>query len=195
MEFTIDFMELFKKIKLAFLHPKVFFEKSKGEKGLRDALIFFVILLIISTILGLVSALFIYPALFSTLGAFLPDYTTPSLNASSILQIFASSIVFGISLSFIWSFIILVWLRIFKIKIAYEKAYQLYAYSRPSAYILGFLPIIGFAATLYSLYSLMLGTEVFTGINRRKSLTIYALSAVLYVFFFFAIAAIGVSNV
>jgi len=160
MELTFDIRDWWAKTQEIILRPGKFFVRAKKEKGIKASLSFFLTLSLVGAAIQLVAS-------------FLPVFAPPA-GLNTILFVVFPYII-GIVSSFAMAFFLHLWLKVFGSKDSFDKAYQLFVYSSTPGLLLRGIPIAGLAAGFYGLYLLILGTEVFYGLGRKRTLLAYVI--------------------
>jgi hypothetical protein len=163
------------KIQRVLVTPTEFFQGETKEKKLKTVAIFYFVLLIISTVLNLITFLI------STL------YVSQlPLNLGDFSKIFLSSVV-GIAitmiLSFVWSFLLHSYLRLFKAQGEYINTYQIFVYSSIPSMLLGWAPVVNAFASLYGLYLLYLGTTILHKLSKRSAAVAYLVLIIVFILY------------
>lgn len=166
-------MDIIKIIKSVFTEPTDFFKKvGAGKDRLGFAFGYFVLLSLVRSVLGIFVGLLI-------LNIFAPlsqGFSFPSLfGTSTPLYIFFGflSFVIGLGGIFVWAGILHLWILIFGGKKNYVKTFELAVYSGTPALLFGWIPLISFFASIWSLVLLIIGTRQIHGIERTKSILMY----------------------
>lgn len=157
MNLTIDLRDNFEKAKQVLLRPNQFFKFLKKEKGWKKALSFFLVWSLVSTLLGLVNILAIYPNLSQSSPDLFANQIPSEFNAGTWVVVSALSYVVNVFLTFAWAGGLHLATRIFKSKISFDKTYQVYVYTRTPTLLLSWLPVISGFAWIYSFVLLFMG--------------------------------------
>ena len=189
-------MKFLDKVKKILFTPDKFFTSIKKEKGLKEAFIYYAILMLIGTILTFTIGFYIsmnlfsyYMGLFSeVIGVELPAILTEQMIIQSIG--YAAIGIMGVYTylmtligSFVSAGILYIWILIFGGKGNYTKTYQMCVYSKTPSALLKWIPIVGGFAWLYEVYLLIKGTEKLHGLSKRRSILIFAVPIGLLVVF------------
>ena len=169
------------KIRKIMLEPSKFFKAVRKEKTLDNALKYFVVLSLISTVLGVFAGYLFQEQLYqfteSLFGLKVPRH-------AFAIQVLFLSITIGYIWSIVGSFIVAgilhVWLLIFGAKGKYTKTYQLSVYSGTPGYLLGWIPFVNFFVWIYSLALLIIGTQKMYGFSKRRSIAIYLIPLAIF---------------
>lgn len=170
------------KIKKILTGPVKFFTRMKQEKGIEGALIYLLILslfyIILASVIGSAFQQYSYSIMSKLFDVNLPrpHYTGYMLVLLAIL-----GYLLIIASSFIAAGILHAWILIFGGKGSYTKTYQLYVYSRTPHFIFGWIPFVSFAAWIYDLILLIIGTEKIHKINRTRAILMYVIPAIFIV--------------
>ena len=188
----MNFPVIFYQVKQVLSEPARFFKQLKTETGIKSAFTYLLMLGLWNSALGLlVTLLFndysynlIFRKVLSTItspGAFLPQPTTGE-------TIFWGVLGYGLllGLSFIKVGILHGWICLFGGKEKYAKTYQLYIYSSTPAFVLGWIPFIGFFTWIYDMVLLIIGTQKIHKISPLKSVLMYLIPIVLFILFLIA---------
>lgn len=166
---------IFDKAKNSFLHPHEFFKGMVKEKGIKESFTYFSILSLISSILSVV-------------GLFIFNTQIGKVDLGQIGPFLVLGYLIGLALAFAWAGILFLWLKLFKAKGKYEKAYQLYAYSRTPKFVLGWIPPLSLVGWIYSFVLLIIGAEVIYKIRRTKAILMFAIPGAIIIIASFALA-------
>lgn len=154
--------DFFTKLKLLFTSPNEFFEMLKKEKGILKALITLVIISLIVT--GISFALNI---LLGGIVPFFSGYFSYSLNM--VIWMVLGGSVSILVISFIYSFFIFIFLKLFKVQGKYSEVYKACAYGViPYKIISAFIPFIGSISVIYSYYLIIVGVATLNYVPKRK---------------------------
>lgn len=171
--------------------PQKFFQRIQKEKGLKKAFIYFAILFLFSTILSFLFSLLMMPLYQQILASLSLNIPTLQYSSGWVVLNQAISYLVGLLGSFIIAGLLHVWLLIFGSRAEYEKTYQLYVYSRTPVFLFGWIPILGFIASIYGLVLLIIGTMQLHKISKTKAILIYVIP--LGLFFLFLILFWGMA--
>lgn len=150
------------KIKYLISNPNVFFERIKYENSIKDAF------LIDAIIRALIVAL-LYFLIFSIILVIEGDSSIYNSYNFIISLIIFSLFFIGVIKNFLLSGIIYLILKMYKIKRAYHKTYNVYVYSSIPFLILGLIPYIGLFSIIYSYYLMIIGMAKVHNISIGKS--------------------------
>jgi hypothetical protein len=153
-------MKLIDNIKNIVLNPIEFF--NQDISNIKESFTYYAIL----------SAFFV---VLSSIVAFL--ISTSSFKLTSILLTYLATIA-GI---FISTLILLIWLIIWRAKINYNTAFGLEVYAATPNLLLGWIPIVGSLAQLYSFVLLIVGTKEITKFSYTKTVLIYLIHLILII--------------
>jgi len=193
-------MDLINKIKSVLLQPSKFFEDTKKEKGLKIALDYYATLLAFSIVMGIIMDYTLNPAISAWLYSLVGLTYTPQIL--SFWDVFLFPLIgyfMVLVISFAWVGLLQAWILLFGGKEDFSKTYQLNAYSSTPSLVLGWIPFVGFFASLYGIFLLIVGTQKLHGVEKNKSILMYvvplALVALLFIgliiIFLAAIYSIG----
>lgn len=183
------------KIKQILFSPTEFFKKVSNEKGLVNpfkfiavvSAFYFFLMFTVSYLIGTTQ----FDEFIKSMPLDLPIWAT-------VLLIIFLIYILSLGLSFVSSFLLFVWLRIFKGKRPYQDAYRLNAYSNAGVYVFGWIPFIGGFAFIYSLVLLIIGTKSMYKFSTLKSTLIYVIPIIvillIIIFFMVAILAWSLSS-
>jgi len=150
------------KIKYIFSDPNLFFEKVKTEKGIKNSLLTYVIL---GTFFSVVS----YGFSMAMTGLMSGGYGLFSgfnlLSAGALFYFLGA----GIIMTFVYSALIHVIIIAFKGEGAYSGSYNVYTYSMIPYLILNVVPMVGFAAIIYSAILMIIGISKIHNLSKGKS--------------------------
>jgi len=168
-------MHIIDTIAKLFSKPRDFFKGIRKEKTIKDA--FF-----INLIFGLFYCVILMIFLFLMV-SFFRMFTPAGKNTFPMYILFilvAVWFVLVIIFNFIWAGILHVWILIFGGKKGYKQTYQLSIYSSIPTYLLGWFPLIGLFASVYSVYLLIIGTQEVHGISKMKSILMYVIPIAVF---------------
>ncbi len=170
--------DIIAKAKKIILTPKEFFQGAKKETGIKTALSFFAILSLFNAILSVV-------VFFVT--------NTNNLSKTSVSSsFFGPSLVIGylinLGISFVYAGILHLWIKLFKGSAKFEKTYQLYVYSQTLKLLIGWIPVVSIFGWFYSFYLLIIGTQEFHKISKKKTIVMYIIPAVVLTILGFVVA-------
>lgn len=157
-----DKFDFWDKLKYLFSNPKVFFESVKAEKGIKNALLTFVILSFSVSVINYGMSFFsrfFLPQRYGYMGYF------GLLGPAFIFGTF----LFSLALSFAYSGIIHLIVMAFKGQGTYAETYKAYAYSMIPFMILVLIPFIGFLSIIYSFVLMIIGIAKLHNISKGKS--------------------------
>lgn len=149
------------KIQYLISNPKLFFDKIKSEKGIKNA---FLTLIIVSFSVSILTygmtffMRFLLPQQYSYLGYF--GLFGPFFIIGGFLL--------SIAMSFVYAGIVHLIVMIFKGQ-GYAETYKAYAYGMIPATVLMLIPLIGFAGIIYSIILIVIGLSRLHGITIGKA--------------------------
>ncbi len=157
------------KAKKIILTPSEFFKDAKKETGFKTSLAFFAILSLFNAILSVVVF-------------FLTNGNSLTKNGSTN-AFFGPSLVIGylinLAVTFVYAGVLHLWIKLFKGTGKFEKTYQLYIYSQTLKLVIGWVPIASIFGWFYSFYLLIVGTQEFHKIPKKKALLMFLIPAVV----------------
>ncbi len=179
-----DFWVFRSNAKKVLREPRNFFGKLESKGKIEPAFGYFVDLLIVSSILSIVGVLLFQPIIIKFLSE---NFNIPTQNPSYTLQAFliafVESVVGGALLSFLWSGILHLWIRLFKGNGDFAKSYELYVYTRTPILLTGWIPLVGLVGWFYSIYLMMIGVQKLHGISKKRSILMFGVPFVIVVLF------------
>jgi hypothetical protein len=164
------------KIKEILLKPNDFFEKLKNETGVKESFRHFALLSLFSTILSIV-VIFLFNK--EAVRSFHLESSGPYLVIGYLI---------GLGFSFLISGALFLWLKLFKAKGKYEKAYQLYVYSRTPKFVYGWIPALDLVAWIHGLILLIAAVQKVYKIKRNKAIIIFVIPAIVFIIITFVAA-------
>lgn len=176
-------MKILLKIKDVLISPQKFFQRIQKEKGFKKAFVYFAILSLFAMIVGYIFGLLMVPIYQKILASF--SLSIPVMQYTSGWVVLNSIIGYLVGLlgSFIVAGLLHAWILIFRGKADYEKTYQLYVYSRTPTFVFGWIPVLGFIASIYGLVLLIIGTMKLHKISKTKSILMYVIPiGILFLF-------------
>lgn len=186
MELTFDLQDFLKTTKEAILKPRILFKRIEKEKNWKVTLSYSIAISVVSSAFGLVQSILLFPLIKNYLPADLQNIQIPTFIEA--LPAFLLSTIVLVLISFVTSFFLHNWLKLFKVKGDYWDSYKAYVYSRATVSIVGWIPWVGAIASLYSLYCLLVGVSSLYKVNLKKAaFLILPLVIILFFvqFFFF----------
>lgn len=170
-ELTIDLGAFLRDTKQVIRFPKKFFAsyQSKKQSPISDRVIYFALITILGSILGLIYSFVIRPVLTSTFPQSFPAFETQPTIAEAV-SVLLIGMVMVVLLSFVWAGILHGWFKLFKAKGTYQDSYTIFAYSRAPLSLFGWIPFIGGLSGLYTLYLMAVGAHNIHGFSMRKSI-------------------------
>ena len=166
---TMQSFGFWDKLKYLFSNPNLFFEKIKGEKGITNALLAFLIIVLSADVVGYGMAYSI--GLMMPYGNFFYGFPSSYLFGFYGLSYFLAIFGFLLSLliSIIYSGIIHAIVIAFKGEGTFSDTYKVYAYSVIPFQILSLIPIIGLFSIIYSFILMVIGVSKLHNISKGKS--------------------------
>jgi hypothetical protein len=197
----MDFIEL---VKGFLLSPVETFQKVR-KADLGDTLKYFLILVVINTVLSVIISLValsamwgVYSSIFEGLGIAIPAAAGFGIIVIAILMIFVTLLVL-----FIWAAWLHLWVYILGGRKGYMETVKAIAYGDTPSLLLRWIPVIGFIGSIWSLILWVLGIrelhEISTG--RAAGAVILAIVVLLVIIialaaaFFFALVSSGIMPV
>ena len=157
--------------------PREFFKGMKKEKSIKHA---FLLNLVFVLFYFVIISLFLL--LFISLFRALAPAGEKNFPTYILFILMAVWFVLCILFNFVWAGILHVWILIFGGKGDYKQTYQLNVYSSIPYYLLGWFPLIGLLACIYSVYLLIIGTQEAHGIPKMKSILMYVIPICVFMF-------------
>lgn len=176
-------MEILIKIRDVLISPHKFFQRMQKEKGLKKAFIYFAILSLFSAILGFLLSLLMMPLYQQILASLALNIPTLQYSSGWVVLNQLISYIIGLLASFVIAGLLHVWLMIFGGRADYEKTYQLYVYSHTPTFLFGWIPVLGFIASIYWLVLLIIGTMKVHKISKTKAILMYVIPIGLFFLF------------
>ncbi len=167
-------------IKQVLMEPNTFFSSLYRERGIRDSFMFLGILMlfyvIISGILGWI-----------LLNTYFAGFYTLTIWQYAGLLILIYFI--ALAVSFVIGGILFLWVKIWGGRnLSYDKAYQLYVFSRTPTMIFGWIPFVNYLIWIWSTILLIIGTISWFGIQKGRAILMYiipiALVLVVYLIYY-----------
>ncbi len=160
-------MNVFKVIGAVLTSPTGFFAKiGKGKDNLGFAFGYYALLLLVGTIIGLFMNLLLVNLI--------PIYG--QIVAGSAVSLVGSTIfsyILSLAFGFAFAGLLHVWILIFGGENSYVKTYELGAYAGTPSMLFGFIPILGWCGSIWSLILLIIGTQQVHNIERTKAILMY----------------------
>ena len=180
-------MEILTKIKEVITDPSYFFDSADKEHGIREALIYLLVLGIVPSTLGVI-AQFLIGSLLNPSGT---DSAIFSLIFLPIGMIGAYIMLFIIT--FITTGILHVWIMLWGGTGDYSKTFNLFVYANTPNLLFSFIPLFGLVGWIWNLVLLVMATEKMHDVSRGKAIAIYVLPLVLIVLFSVLILAFALA--
>ena len=174
-------LPLFEKIKMvpaSLLNHREFFNKISGGEGIMPALKFFIVLLVINTVL---SAIVSFMTL-SLLGSY-------DLNSIVIISASAGFVASLAGIFFTSGVVHFIATRFFAAKETFDKTFNAMSYGMSPYLLLGWIPLVNLIAGVWALILSILGLAHFQKISNEKALVIYVITIIIFLAIYFAIAA------
>jgi len=170
MELTFNLGDFVARTKLILKSPAKAFDKIEKEKGVNKALSYYIALTLISVVLGILFTYIVVPLL---IPIFPDTLVSPEpLSVEGLINILVIYLV-DVILSFVVGGILFLWLKVFRGKREFAKAYQLYVYSQTPNMLLRVFPYLSLVGWIYSMYLLMLGTVNLYKLTWVKAVLMY----------------------
>ena len=163
-------MKIIKKIIGILKNPKTEFEKIKKEK-FNDTLIYLLPLTIIFTVLQLLVG---FP---KTIERTITD------NVLKYIIFFPASILILYLMIFLVTTALYFILKYFDHKDHFNDTFKAVAYGCTPYLILGWMPLIGIIASLYSAVLEIVGLKVLLKISQKRAIITYMIMVVMFIFF------------
>lgn len=151
--------------------PKPFLKDLKAENSIKISIRFLAFLCIVNAVL-----LFIFSLILVMINSAQVDWGIAIPGA--LLYIFITA-VSGFIITLILGVVIHLYVKLFRGKAKLAKTVQLFIYSNTPVLLLGWIPIVGSLASLYSLYILYLGGMEIHGFSKRISLIAFVIIPVI----------------
>ncbi|MBI2669175.1 YIP1 family protein [Candidatus Woesearchaeota archaeon] len=178
-------MNIFKVIQKVLTEPASFFERvGKGDNHLDFAFGYFAALSLFATVMSAIISLILFFLIAPSLLA-MPVFgpiISAAMTKFSVSKVFFNSIwtyILGLGLIFAMAGIVHAWILIFRGKNKYAKTFELVVYARTPTLILGWIPLVSFAAWIWSFILLVLGTEKVHSISRTKAILMYVIPTII----------------
>jgi hypothetical protein len=173
---------IFWDIKEVLLHPSRFFKNLRKEKGIKNTVIYLVVLSFIGTVL-LWTIDYFFPVFNFLMQIFL-GVELPRRSPGVVIFYAAFMYVSGIVFSFVTAGILYLWLLVFGGKLSYNNAYSLLVYSRTPLFLFSWIPFLGWFSSVYDIILLIMGAQRVAKISRLKAILIFLIPAAVFVLFF-----------
>jgi len=182
--------DIINRAKAVMRQPRKFF-KSLKESGVKPAFRYFAILSAVQLVLSLVIS-----TSFHIKGTGLGDTfanLSPQASLSFLVLSLALGYVLGLGLSFVWAGILHLYIRLCGGKQIYSKTYQLSTYASTPSLLLGWIPFVGFIASIGSLVLLIVGTQEVHKVSKKKAILMYVIPVALFTVLWLAMLAVFLS--
>ena len=183
------FRESFETVKNLQKSPKKVFEQAKKQKNLKPIIIFYAVILFVSSILQAISDVTLQPAVASWLAQTLKvAYTYPQITIDVVLFHLAISVVgmlvlVGPIYGVIVTSVLFIWSRLWRGKGNFKDTFKLYVYSMTPMFLFSWLPFISIVGWIYSGYLLIVGSQVIAGFSKRKATILFGIPFVIIIVF------------
>lgn len=164
--------------KFLFSSPTLFFKKKVKGGSLKDTYKYFALLSFLALLFSLAFVYGIYPLLSQLAPQAFPSNEI-KLDPATLLGYLVVSFAMAQISSFIYAFVLHLWLKIFKSKKPFGDTYKLYVYSRVPSLLLGWIPYIGVLTWAYGIYLMIAGAQNLLGFTRRRAIIAFAIPLVL----------------
>ncbi len=189
----MDFNKIFLDAKLVLIEPSKFFKKLKRQKGLKEAFVYYSVISLIGTIIGIICYYLFFPFYIALSSFFLFSSVKEMVKASVLIPLSFLGWIFVIFWSFVSAGFLHVYLLIFGAKGKYEDTYKIYAYSSTPYVLFKGLPLIGFIGTFYKLFLLIIGTHEIHKMSKKKAALIYLIPIAVVIILIIIILYFGFS--
>lgn len=184
-------LNIIEKTRQIITEPKSFFAKLK-DGGILNAVIFYAIF----TGINVVGSVIVGMLLHTLVGALIVSFDPTQALGETIGGVFSSIMgIIGYPFRVAWSFavagILFAWLYIWGGRASYDKTYQLFVYSSIPHLALGWIPIIGFFAWIYSVVLTILGVSKVYKMSTMKSTLLIVLPIAVIMLFLLMMVVIG----
>lgn len=169
MEITLNFKEIYTKLKLLLTAPRKFIELTKKEESWMPALAYYSLISLIGILLTSIFNFGILP----TLDKYFPnvfDLLISQGTFASYIPFLIWSYFAGLILSIIWAGIFMLWTRIFGAKFDYARSYKSFTYSRTPSLLFGWMPYLNLVAWFWGVYLLYLHLREVYGFSKVRAL-------------------------
>lgn len=190
-------MKILPKIRDVLIAPQKFFQRIQKEKGFKKAFVYFAVLSLFATVVGFLFGLVMMPVYKQILASLSLNIPLMSYTSGWVVLNLLIGYLIGLLASFIIAGVLHAWLLIFGGKADYDKTYQLYVYSRTPTFVFGWIPVLGFFATIYGLVILIIGTMQMHKISKTRAILMYVIPLGLFFLFiilFWALAIYFISS-
>jgi len=158
-------------VKQILMEPKTFFSSLYRERGIKESFIFLGILMLFYVIVAGIMGWIV-------LNTFFADIYVLTIWKYIGLLLFVYFA--ALALSFVIAGIIFLWIKIWGGRnVSYDKAYQLYVFSRTPTMVFGWIPIVNYLIWIWSTVLLIIGTMSWFGIQRGKAILMYIIPILL----------------
>jgi len=179
----MDYLEL---IKGFILSPVETFRKVK-DTDYGDTLVYFLILVLINTILSIPIMLFLLPSAWFS-GIF-TMFGLGTLSGFWFVIFAVMMIIASVVFLFIGSAWLHLWVYVFGGRNGYRETLKALAFGDTPALLLGWIPMIGILAGIWALVLSVLGVRELQGISTGRALGAFLVAVIIPVFFLVLLAA------
>lgn len=176
-EITIDVMQILGDSKDTIRAPRKVFGQNKN---LTESVIFFIVVTLVGSVFAMLYSFLLSPVLTQYSDVFNSSLPVSPTITEAVTVVLVGVVVVTV-LSFVWAGLLHGWLKLFRGKGTYADTYSAFSYSRAPLSLLGWIPVIGNLAALYSFYILALGISVKHQMRLRKALLLMVPVVVLVI--------------
>jgi hypothetical protein len=178
-------MNMLKRIGVILTDPHAFFKHIQREQGIRNALIYLAILMIVSVGLGTAMSIIMQPFTIDLVSWF-TGIQVPAEEAAMPAMTLVIHALIGYVMAvliggFFWAGIVHVWCLLFGGKAGYSKSYQLSVYASTPGMLFGWVPFVSIVAQIWGLILLIIGTQHVHGIARKKAILMWVIPVIVLV--------------
>jgi len=171
-------MEYVELIKGFFLSPVETFRKVK-DTDYRDTLVYFLVLVLINTALSVPIMLLSLSSMWTVFNGIFNWFGIGTLAGFGIVIIAVLMIIAAVVLLFIGAAWLHLWVYLFGGRKGYRETLKALAFGETPALLLGWIPLVGFLAGLWSLALSILGVRELQGISTARALGAVFLAVII----------------
>ena len=162
-------MEYLELIKGFFLSPVETFRKVK-DTDYNDTLMYFLVLVLINTALSVLIMLVSLSSMWTVFNGMFERLGIGTMSGSGIVIIAVLMIIVALVLLFIGAAWLHLWVYLFGGRKGYRETLKALAFGETPALLLGWIPLVGFLAGIWSLVLSILGVRELHGISTARAL-------------------------
>lgn len=156
-------------------NPKAFFAKLEKEKSLKPAVIYFLVLVFISTIFRSLSDVIIQPQVSLFLSGLLKvPYQAPNITIDIafyhvIFSTLSVTLIAGPLYALISSIVLHLWIKLWRGKGSFKDTLRLYVYAITSSFLTSWIPFLSVLGWIHTGHLFIVGSQEIHKLSKRKA--------------------------